>query len=87
MKKISTLFVLLMTIGLLSGCGAASIMNARSDMEQSKVNYKNCLAQHPKDINSCNGAKAAYEADMEAFKTTSNPYGQNDTVNVNVRKQ
>jgi len=52
----------------LTGCGIAAKVNARNDMEQSKVAYKACLAEHPQDVSFCKGAKAAYEADMQSVQ-------------------
>ncbi len=56
---------------LLSGCGIAAKVNARHDMEASKVAYKACLAQHGLDATPCEGPRQAYEADLAAYRATS----------------
>jgi hypothetical protein len=56
---------------LLSGCGIAAKVNARQDMEASKVAFKACLAQHPQDATPCEGPRHAYEADLAAYRATS----------------
>jgi len=56
---------------LLSGCGIAAKVNARHDMEASKVAYRACLAQHGQDAAVCDGLRQAYEADLSAYRATS----------------
>jgi hypothetical protein len=56
---------------LLSGCGIAAKVNARHDMEASRVAYKACLAQHGRDLAACEGLRHTYEADLSAYQATS----------------
>ena len=56
------LFIVPVLAVLLSGCGVAAKVNARHDMEASKVAYKECLAQHVEDAAACDGLRQAYEA-------------------------
>jgi len=56
---------------LLSGCGIAAKVNARQDMEASKVAYKACLVQHGQDATACDGLRRAYDADLSAYQATS----------------
>lgn len=57
--------------GLVGACGIAAKVNARNDMEASKVAYKTCLAQNPQGISGCEAAHEAYEADLAAYRATS----------------
>ena len=70
---------------LLGGCGIAAKVQNRNNMQDSLAAYKGCLASHPADVQSCEGARLAYEADMQAYRATSAGIlpGHNDTVNVN----
>ena len=55
---------------LLSGCGVSAKVNARHDMEGSKVGYKSCLAQYGQDVTACDGPRQAYETDLSAYQAT-----------------
>jgi hypothetical protein len=55
---------------LLSGCGIAAKVNARHDMEASKVAYKECLAQHGQNVAACDVLHRAYEADLSVYQAT-----------------
>jgi hypothetical protein len=67
MPKPSTLWVI-PVIAALAGCGVAAKVNARHDMESSKVAYKGCLAEHGQDAAACDGLRQAYEADLSAYR-------------------
>lgn len=57
---------------MLNGCGVVAKVNARQDMEASKVSYKACLLQHPQDyIGSCEAARISYEVDAGAYRSMS----------------
>lgn len=81
MKKV--IAVLLLATSL-AGCGIAAKVDARNDMMQSRQLYKSCLIQNPSNPAACAGLKAAYQADMQAYRATSAGImrGRNDTVNV-----
>ena len=68
----------------LSGCGIEAKIDARNDMQQSKLNYKNCLANNPSDPKACESTRLAYEADIRAYKAMSAGIqpGLNSTLNV-----
>ena len=85
MKKLSVLIPLAISCSLLAGCGMVAKVNSRNDMMKTKTDYTNCLEQHAKNISSCDGYKAAYKADMEAYRATSAGImpGFNNSVNVN----
>jgi hypothetical protein len=70
MPKLSVLWVI-PVIAALAGCGVAAKVNARHDMESSKVAYKACLAEHGQDAAACDGSRQAYEADLSAYRATS----------------
>jgi len=59
-------------------------VNARTEMTQSDAAYKTCLAQHPGNVSACEGARLAYEADLQVYRATSAGIqpGRSDTVNV-----
>jgi hypothetical protein len=42
-------------------------------MLAAKAALKSCLAQHPQDTQPCNGALAAYQADLAAYQAMSQP--------------
>ena len=65
------LFIVPVLAVLLSGCGVAAKVNARHDMEASKVAYKACLAERGQDAAACDGLRQAYEADLSAYRATS----------------
>ena len=62
------LFIVPVLAVLLSGCGVAAKVNARHDMEASKVAYKACLAERGQDAAACDGLRQAYEADLLAYR-------------------
>jgi hypothetical protein len=68
----------------LSGCGIEAKIDARNDMQQSKLNYKNCLANNPSNPQACESTRLAYEADIRAYRTMSAGIqpGLNNTLNV-----
>jgi hypothetical protein len=70
-RQVKRLLIVPALAVLLSGCGIAAKVNARHDMEASKVAYKACLAHHGPDVQACNGLRRAYEADLSAFGATS----------------
>jgi hypothetical protein len=70
-EQLKQLFIVPALAVLLSGCGVAAKVNARQDMEASKVAYKACLAQHEQDAAACDGLRRAYEADLSAYRATS----------------
>jgi hypothetical protein len=69
MPKLWMIWVVPVIAGL-AGCGIAAKVNARHDLEVSKVAYKACLAQHGQDVAGCSGPRQAYEADVAAFRAT-----------------
>jgi hypothetical protein len=66
------LFIVPVLAVLLSGCGVAAKVNARHDMEASKVAYKACLAERGQDAAACDGLRQAYEADLLAIERSLN---------------
>jgi hypothetical protein len=68
--KVGHLTIILSVVSL-SGCGIEAKINARNDMQQSKLNYKNCLANNPSDPKACESTRLAYETDIRAYKTLS----------------
>src|SRR5882724_8026928 len=70
MLKLSMIWVV-PVIASLAGCGIAAKVNARHDMEASKVAYKACLAQRGQDVAVCDARRRAYETDLSAFQATS----------------
>lgn len=62
----------------LSGCYGRMVydqMQNMDDMQTSKTAYKKCLADNAGDASQCKAEKAAFDADVEAFK------GHNYTLN------
>ena len=55
----------------LGGCGIAAKVNARNDMEASKVAYKSCLSQNIHNVSACEAQRLEYNADLKAFWATS----------------
>jgi hypothetical protein len=51
----------------LSGCGIATINQARDDMEASKVTFKTCLERNSQSVANCEAQRLSYEADVQAF--------------------
>jgi len=62
-------FAIVGTILVLAGCGAT--VDTRNEMLAAKVSLKTCLTQHPQDTQPCNGALAAYQADLAAYQAMS----------------
>jgi hypothetical protein len=56
-------------ISVLAGCGVAAKVRARNDMEVSKAAYKECLRREKAE---CEGLRQAYDADLQAYRATSN---------------
>jgi hypothetical protein len=77
--------VLMLAASSLSGCGIAAKVNARNSMQESLAAYKACLVQNPQNVNACQGAKLAYDADMRAYRATSAGIqpGRHDTLTIN----
>src|SRR5579883_988308 len=68
----------------LTGCGVAAKVDARNNMQQSLVAYKQCLAQHPDNARqACEATKLAYDADMRAYRATSAGIRSGQTIDVN----
>ena len=55
----------------LAGCGGGATVNTRNDMEVSKAAYQFCLAQHPQAPQTCDSARASYDAGLKAYRDTS----------------
>ena len=70
MPKPSILWIV-PVVAALAGYGVAAKVNARHDMEASKVAYKACLAQYGQNVTACDGPRQAYEADLSAYRATS----------------
>lgn len=85
MKKLVILAPIAVACFLLSGCGIVAKVNSRNDMLKTKTEYTNCLEQHSSNTSVCNGYKAAYKADMEAYRATSAGIepGFNNSMNIN----
>ncbi|MCX7124839.1 MAG: hypothetical protein NTU49_03625, partial [Gammaproteobacteria bacterium] len=85
MKKLLILVPLAVACSLLSGCGIVAKVDSRNEMMKTKDAYTNCLERHSRNISACNGYKAAYKADMEAYRATSAGImpGFNNSMNVN----
>jgi hypothetical protein len=67
-KKLMAIGSLFM-MACLMGCGAAA--NLSSGLESSKTAYMRCLEQNPDNPERCAAFRQAYEADMRAFRDTS----------------
>ncbi|MDP1574155.1 MAG: hypothetical protein Q8L78_04405 [Coxiellaceae bacterium] len=73
MKKLLILTSLAITCSLLSGCYVQAAMaqaKSRNEMMKEKELYTHCLEQNPKNISACDGYKAAYIADADAYRAT-----------------
>jgi hypothetical protein len=66
------LLPLLMGSIALGGCGIAAKVQARDDMMQAKSAYTQCLSENSSDPSKCAGFKEAYDADLQAYRATSN---------------
>lgn len=57
----------------LAGCGVRAKVDARHDMQASKIAYKQCLLAHPKpeDVGACDSALSAFEVDASTYRTFS----------------
>jgi hypothetical protein len=60
--------LILISAAMLALCGCAAGVDARSDMLASKTAFKGCLAQHPDNVKACEGASAAFQADLAAYQ-------------------
>jgi hypothetical protein len=60
--------VIISTMLVLSGCGIADHFQAESRMNSAHDAYTKCLAEHMSDQAQCNGLKAVYEQDRQAFE-------------------
>lgn len=80
MKKYLSIPVLCLS---LAGCGLVIQGEARNQMLASKAAYKECLTAHPQSTAACAGLKAAYKADLEAYKQESPNSAQEYDVNIN----
>ena len=69
MYKKSMAMGLLFTVAFLMGCGAAANLSPR--FESSKTAYMRCLEQNPDNPERCAAFREAYEADVRAFRDTS----------------
>jgi hypothetical protein len=69
MYKKSMAMGLLFTMAFLMGCGAAANLSSR--FESSKTAYMRCLEQNPDNPERCAAFREAYEADVRAFRDTS----------------
>ena len=85
MKLFKNLIVLLLMV-ICAGCGIAAKVRARNDMENSKTAYKQCLQQHLNDLEQCEGLKRAYEADLKAYKATSNGVRPGHTTSLEINE-
>jgi hypothetical protein len=65
--------VIMGAILVLAGCAGTETVDARNELQASKAALKTCLAQHPQDVRVCNGASAAYQADLAAYQAISRP--------------
>lgn len=85
MKKLLILAPIAVACSLLSGCGIVAKVNARNDMMKTRKDYTQCLETHSNNVAACNGYKAAYKADMEAYRATSAGImpGFNNSENIN----
>lgn len=78
---------LLVTTGafVLSGCAIAAKVDARRDLQQSKIAYEGCLRQQSQDVSPCEGLRLAYDTDLKTYRALAagaQP-GFNNTLNVN----
>jgi hypothetical protein len=69
MYKKSMAIGLLFTMAFLMGCGSAANLSSR--FESSKTAYMRCLEQNPDNPERCAAFREAYEADVRAFRDTS----------------
>lgn len=60
--------VIVGAILMLTGCAGTEAVNARNELQASKAALKTCLSQHPQDVRACNGASAAYQADLAGYQ-------------------
>jgi hypothetical protein len=68
---------------MLSGCGIVAMENSRNDMMKTRDAYTHCLETHSSNVSACNGYKAAYKANMEAYGATSANLRPGESLNVN----
>jgi hypothetical protein len=60
--------LILISAAMLALCGCAAGVDARNEMLASKTAFKRCLAEHPQDAKACDGASAAFQADLAAYQ-------------------
>ena len=63
------LFIAIVALSI-AGCAVAAKVRARDDMEASKAAYTECLKRES-DLSKCEGLKRAFEADLKAYRATS----------------
>ena len=76
------LFGIIVVSLIVSGCAVAAKVRAREDMEMSKTAYKKCLELHPDDLSKCEALRMAYEADLKAYRATSDAMKESGTVTI-----
>lgn len=62
---------------LLIGCATVDRMQAKNEMQDSKAQYKACLRANPDNPDACAAQKAAYEADIKAYREIKKGFGGN----------
>lgn len=85
MRKLLVLTPIIVTCSMLSGCGIVAKVQSRNDMMKVRSAYTHCLEAHSNNVAACNGYKAAYKANMEAYRATSAGIesGFNNSENIN----
>ena len=71
MMRLSLLTVICVASVALAACGGGAKVNTRGDMEVSRAAYQFCLAQHPDAPQTCDSARASYDAGMKAYRDNS----------------
>lgn len=64
-------FVTIVSLLMLSGCGVAARVDARTDYQASAANYKACLSANPAAPQNCEGLRLAMETDERKFNNLS----------------
>ena len=54
-----------------SACGVAAKIDARNDLEQSKIAYKQCLNENSNATDKCAAQKEVYRTDLQAYEALS----------------
>ena len=73
---------LFLIMGMLTGCGVAAKVSP--GMESSKAAYQRCLEQNPDNPERCAAQRQAYEADMRAFRATTQGLTRRGVLSVNI---